>query len=86
MADSAATAVSATTARGDTVRETNTKGMETSGVVSAATGMNRPRMPAMATALAAMAPEKPATNEVHPVRNAAMGPYASRRYTYSPPA
>src|SRR6476659_3941059 len=33
-----------------------------------------------------MAPEKPATNEVHPVRNAASGPNASRKYTYSPPA
>src|SRR5215831_8795501 len=25
-------------------------------------------------------------NDVHPVRNAAIGPYASRMYTYSPPA
>ena len=33
-----------------------------------------------------MAPEKPATNDVQPVRNAASGPNASRRYTYSPPA
>src|SRR6185436_570085 len=41
---------------------------------------------ATATALAAMAPEKPATNDVQPVRNAASGPNASRKYTYSPPA
>ena len=40
----------------------------------------------MATLLAAMAPENPATNDVHPVRNPATGPYASRRYIYSPPA
>ena len=33
-----------------------------------------------------MAPVNPATNEVQPVRNAASGPNASRRYTYSPPA
>ena len=33
-----------------------------------------------------MAPEKPAMNDVHPVKNAAIGPNASRRYTYSPPA
>src|SRR5688500_15264789 len=37
-------------------------------------------------ALAAMAPVKPATNDVQPVRNAASLPNASRRYTYSPPA
>jgi amino acid transporter len=36
-------------------------------------------------ALAATAPANPATNEVHPVRNAASGPNPSRRYTYSPP-
>src|SRR5437868_2860945 len=33
-----------------------------------------------------MAPEKPATNEVQPLRNPAAGPYAAHRYTYSPPA
>src|SRR4029453_15968671 len=33
-----------------------------------------------------MAPENPATNDVQPVRNAASGPNASRKYTYSPPA
>src|SRR3954465_2441871 len=32
-----------------------------------------------------MAPGKPAMNDVHPVRKAASGPNASRRYTYSPP-
>src|SRR5512140_3135493 len=32
-----------------------------------------------------MAPAKPATNDVHPVRNAATPPKPSRRYTYSPP-
>src|SRR5687768_3296180 len=37
-------------------------------------------------ALAAMAPVKPAMKDVHPVRNAARLPNASRRYTYSPPA
>ena len=41
---------------------------------------------ASATALAAMAPENPATNDVHPLRNPVSGPKASRRYTYSPPA
>src|SRR6185503_9401225 len=40
----------------------------------------------MMTALVAIAPEKPATNDVQPVRNAAASPKASRRYTYSPPA
>ena len=39
-----------------------------------------------ADGFAAIAPENPATNDVHPVRNAASGPNASRRYTYSPPA
>src|SRR5919204_745915 len=33
-----------------------------------------------------MAPEKPATNDVHPVRKAATRPNAASRYTYSPPA
>src|SRR5436190_14228925 len=33
-----------------------------------------------------MAPEKPATNDVQPLRNPAAGPYAAHRYTYSPPA
>src|SRR6476661_6924555 len=37
-------------------------------------------------ALAAMAPVKPAINEVQPVRNAASRPNAASRYTYSPPA
>src|SRR4029079_18804605 len=35
---------------------------------------------------AAIAPVKPATNDVHPERNAARPPKLSRRYTYSPPA
>jgi hypothetical protein len=33
----------------------------------------------MKNAFAAMAPAKPATNEVHPVRNAATRPYAASR-------
>src|SRR6476620_4625779 len=40
----------------------------------------------MTIALAAIAPVKPATKDVHPVRNAASRPNAAFRYTYSPPA
>ena len=66
--------VSATTACGDSVSETNGRVSETIGVVSPAAGMNLPRIPAMPTALAAIAPENPATNEVQPVRNPTNGP------------
>src|SRR6266850_7740887 len=38
------------------------------------------------TALDAIAPENPATNDVQPVRKAAARPNAASRYTYSPPA
>ena len=44
------------------------------GDESAANGRNRPSIPAMPTAPAAMAPENPATKDVHPVRKPAKGP------------
>src|SRR5258708_24859094 len=56
------------------------------GVVFEAAGAKRPTYAASTTALAAIAPEKPATNDVQPVRKAASRPKAARRYTYSPPA
>src|SRR5262245_28093352 len=61
-------------------------GRTSSGVASDAPGTNRPRYDAKTTAPAAIAPEKPATNDVQPVRNAASRPNAASRYTYSPPA
>src|SRR3954447_22012732 len=79
-------AVSATTALGETTSGTTGNGTVMIGVAFPAAGMNRPRDSANATALAATAPENPATKDVQPVRNAVMGPNASRRYTYSPPA
>jgi hypothetical protein len=42
-------------------------------------GIVRARYAAIPAALAAIAPENPATNEVHPERNPASGPNASRR-------
>ena len=77
--DSAAMAASATSALRDTTSEIRGSGTATSGVASPAAGTNRPRYSARATALAAIAPEKPATNDVHPVRNAGSRPNASRR-------
>ena len=71
---------------GDTTIGTSGSGMVRSGVPSPAIGANRPMYSASATALAAIAPEKPATNDVQPLRNPASGPKASRKYTYSPPA
>ena len=49
-------------------------GSETHGVRSPSTGTALPRKPARPTAAAAMAPEKPATKDVHPVRKAGSGP------------
>ena len=60
-------------------RDEAAAGRVTSGVASPAAGTNRPRYSARTTALAAIAPEKPATNDVQPVRNAASRPNASRR-------
>ena len=77
---------SAVSDSGDTMSGTNGTGIVKNGVASFAAGTKCPRYSASATALAAIAPEKPATNDVQPVRNPASGPYASRRYTYSPPA
>ena len=74
MADNPAIAVSATAACGENVNETNGRAIVKIGVVSAAAGMNRPRIPAIPTALAAMAPENPATNDVQPLRNPTRGP------------
>src|SRR2546427_2003882 len=45
-----------------------------------------PRSAAPPPPPAAIAPVKPATNDVHPERNAASPLKLSRRYTYSPPA
>jgi hypothetical protein len=74
-----AIAASATSALGETTSGTSGSGTVKSGVAFAAAGTKRPMYSASATELAATAPEKPATNEVHPVRNAAPGPNASRR-------
>src|SRR4051794_55213 len=85
-AASIAITATATSACGVTATVTGPSAAETSGRRSAANGTNRPREAAKPTALAAIAPENPATNDVQPVKNAAAGPNASRRYTYSPPA
>ena len=79
MSVSVAIAVSATRDFGDTTSGMRGSGIVSSGVEFAAAGMKRPTYSARATALAATAPENPATNDVHPVRNAAVGPNASRR-------
>ena len=63
----------------DTTSGTSGSGSVTSGVASPAAGTKRPRYSANPTALAAIAPEKPATNDVQPVRNAGSRPNASRR-------
>ena len=54
-------------------------GIASSGVSLAMPGMNRLSVMIRKTALAAIAPLKPATKDVHPVRNPASGPNASRR-------
>src|SRR3979490_3151659 len=64
----------------------NGSGRATIGVVFEAAGTKPPTYAASPRALAAIAPENPATNDVHPVRKAASRPKAARRYTYSPPA
>src|SRR4051812_20421529 len=56
------------------------------GLLESSEAEYRPRYETKATALAASAPEKPATSEVHPLRNPNRGPKARERYTYSPPA
>jgi hypothetical protein len=81
-----AMAHSATIAFGETTIGTSGSGMVRRGVPSPAIGAKRPMYSARATELAAIAPEKPATNDVQPLRNPVSGPNASRRYTYSPPA
>ena len=63
----------------ETISGRNGSGTVTIGSALPAAGTNRPTYSASATALAAMAPENPAMNEVHPVRNAVSGPNASRR-------
>ena len=74
-------ATSATTVCGESVTTTTpgTSGKARNAELSPAPGRKRPRYDASTTADVAMAPEKPATNEVQPVRNAHSGPYASRR-------
>ena len=72
-------ALRATSDFGETTSGMSGSGTVKKGVLFAAAGMNRPMYSASATALAATAPENPATNDVHPVRNAAPGPKASRR-------
>ena len=54
-------------------------GIASSGVEFATPGKNRSSVVMRKTALAAIAPLNPATNDVHPVRKPASGPYASRR-------
>jgi len=54
-------------------------GIASSGVSLATPGMNLFSVMIRNTALAAIAPVKPATNEVQPVRKPASGPNASRR-------
>jgi hypothetical protein len=58
---------------------TNGIGTTKKGVASATPGTNRLRYSTKTTALAAIAPAKPATKDVHPVRNAASRPYAAPR-------
>jgi len=64
---------------GLTTSGANGIGIVKMGVRSAAAGRKRPTYSASPTAPAAIAPENPATNDVQPVRKAAIGPYASRR-------
>ena len=64
---------------GETLRVTTPRGAAAHGSVSAAAGRMRPRYAAKPTAPTAMAPLKPATNDVQPVRKAGSGPNASRR-------
>jgi len=59
---------------GEIVSDRTPSESENQGVRSASTGTALPRKPARPTAAAAMAPEKPATNDVQPVRNAGSGP------------
>src|SRR5688572_12253384 len=80
------TAVIASTVCRENVSGTYGSGMTKSGAELATPGMNRSSTTMRKMALAASAPAKPATNDVHPVMKPASGPYASRRYTYSPPA
>src|SRR5918993_1663456 len=65
-----AIAASATADCREKISGTNGSGIVKIGVVSAAAGTNLPTYNARTTALAAIAPEKPATKDVHPVRNA----------------
>src|SRR5688572_4800970 len=80
------TAIIASTVCRENVSGTYGSGMTKIGVEFAAPGINRSSTTIKKMALAAIAPAKPAMNDVHPVMNPASGPYASRRYTYSPPA
>ena len=64
---------------GEIVSDSVHSDSENHGVASPSTGTAVPRKPARPTAAAAMAPEKPATNDVQPVRKATTGPNASRR-------
>ena len=70
------TAMIATAVRfcGEIVRDSAPSDSENHGVWSPNTGTVLPRKPARPTAAAAMAPEKPATKDVQPVRNAGSGP------------
>src|SRR5215831_14434634 len=76
----------ATSARIDNITTSGPRCHSKSGVALPTPGIRRSRYAATPTPPAAIAPLKPATNDVHPVRNAARLPNASRRYTYSPPA
>src|SRR3984893_3663206 len=86
MSASAAMTAIATSARVDTVRDRGPRCQAAIAAALPAPGRNRSRYAATPTPPAAMAPLKPATKDVHPVRNAARPPKLSRRYTYSPPA
>jgi len=81
MCTRAATTIAelATSVWTENVSGTYGTGMTKSGAALAVPGMKRSRYSASTIALAAIAPEKPATNEVQPVRNPANPPYASRR-------
>ena len=65
---------SAVSVLGEKTRGTRGSGMTRRGVAWPAIGRNRPTYSASAMELAAMAPEKPATKEVHPLRNPMSGP------------
>ena len=79
MAHISAMIANATRVCRETVNGSRGIGTTSSGTPLVAAGTKRPRYDANTTALVAIAPEKPATNDVQPVRNATPRPNAASR-------